>query len=153
MDHATSLRHLKALLRADDLRGAVMYLNSLTAHRFTSLFRFEDTQLRNVTFFDRENPEQASCDDLPVVASYCVFVRDSSRTFAIDDARTDERLGDHPKRSSIRSYCGVPLLDEHGRMFGTVCHFDLLSRPISLENVALLEAIAPLLPSYCPAAA
>lgn len=153
MDYPTSLRHLKAVLRAGDLRGAVIYLNSLTRHRFTSLFRFDGGMLRNAVFFDRENPEQDHCDDLPVLASYCVFVRDRGETFRIGDSRHDERLGDHPKRAHVRSYCGVPLLDERGRMFGTLCHFDMEPREISPENVALMEAIAPLLPGYCAARA
>lgn len=153
MDTAAALRHLRAVLRADDLRGAVMFLNSLTTHRFTSLFRFDDDMLRNITFFDREHPEQTSCDDLLVTASYCVFVRDRRATFSIRDARDDERLGDHPKRPVVQSYCGVPLLDDQGRMFGTICHFDVVPRVLTADNVALLEAIAPLLPGYCTSAA
>lgn len=153
MNQAASLRHLKAVLRAADLRGAVMFLNSLTLHRFTSLYRFDDETLRNVVFFDRDNPGQETCDDLPVMASYCVFVREAAETFTIADSRGDERLGDHPKRPHVRSYCGVPLLDERGHMFGTICHFDFVPREISAENVELMEAIAPLLPRYSAAAA
>lgn len=153
MDFAASLQHLKAVLRTGDLRGAAMYLNSLTAHRFTSIFRFDGPTLRNLALFDRQNPTQAHCPDIPVLASYCVFVRDGECTFAIDDSHADDRLGDHPKRRGIRAYVGVPLLDEDGRMYGTVCHFDTEPRAISDENVALMEALAPLLPRYRAAAA
>ena len=153
MDFTHTLRHLKAVLRAGDLRGAVMFLNSLTTHRFTSLFRFDGEVLRNVVFFDRENPEQGAVEDMPVAASYCVFVRDGARTFTVPDAAGDARVDGHPKQPVFRAYCGVPLLDEQGRMFGTICHFDFAPRDISAENVALMEAIAPLLPGYCTAAA
>lgn len=88
MHYPTSLRHLKAVLRAGDLRGAVIYLNSLTEHRFTSLFRFDGGMLRNAVVLDRENPGQDHCDDLPVLASYCVFVRDRGETFEIGDRAT-----------------------------------------------------------------
>ncbi|WP_442945135.1 GAF domain-containing protein [Nostoc sp.] len=45
----------------------------------------------------------------------------------------------------MQSYCGVPLLDEDGKMFGTICHFDFRAIAISDANVALMEAIAPLI--------
>lgn len=148
MNVQAHLRHLRAVLRAHDLRGAVMYLNSLTRHRFTSLYRFDDAMLRNVVFFDRQNPEALSCDDLPVLASYCVFVRDGSCTFRVDDSQSDDRLGLHSKRPEVRAYCGVPLMDEDGRMFGTICHFDTVPRALEDEHVALMEALAPWLPGY-----
>jgi GAF domain-containing protein len=153
MDYATALKHLKAVLRAGDLRGAVMFLNSLTTHRFTSLFRFDGETLRNVVFFDREDPARASTDDMPVSASYCVFVRDGEATFTVPDAACDPRVEGHPKQPVFRAYCGVPLLDADGRMFGTICHFDFAPRSISDENVALMEAIAPLLHGYSTAPA
>jgi GAF domain-containing protein len=45
----------------------------------------------------------------------------------------------------VRSYCGVPLVDDDGHMFGTICHFDYGPLPISDDSVALMEAVAPLL--------
>jgi GAF domain-containing protein len=153
MDFPSALSHLRAVLRAGDLRGAVMFLNSLTTHRFTSLFRFDGELLRNVVFFDRQNPAQSAVDDIPVAASYCVFVRDAAETFTVPDAASDPRVDGHPKQPVFRAYCGVPLVDEQGRMFGTICHFDVEPRRISDEHVDLMEAIAPLLPGYCAAAA
>lgn len=148
MDSQAHLRHLKAVLGAGDLRGALMYLNSLTRHRFTSLYRFDVEMLRNVALFDRRNPDQPRCDDLPVLASYCVFVRDAEATFRVDDSHADVRVADHPRRAQLRSYCGVPLLDECGSMFGSLCHFDFDPVTIDVANVALMEALAPWLPGY-----
>src|SRR4051794_13876104 len=102
---------LKAALANRGLRGAVAFLNSLTSARFTSLYRFSGGALRNITFYDRENPEVESCDEIPIEASYCVYIRDSSASFAVADAGTDERVRQHPKRQTVQSYCGVPLLD------------------------------------------
>jgi GAF domain-containing protein len=142
------LQQLRTLLAGGDVRAALAFLNGRTEHRFTSLYRFDDATLRNIHFFDRENPQQTSVEDIPVLASYCVFVRDSRSAFDIDDSLEDERVAGHPKQAEIRSYCGVPLLDELGRMFGTICHFDFEPRPISDENVALMEAVAPQLQRY-----
>ncbi|WP_413773983.1 GAF domain-containing protein [Nostoc sp. MG11] len=76
---------------------------------------------------------------------YCVFVRSNRDTFMINDSLQDDRIHGHPKRQEVKSYCGVPLLDENGKMFGTICHFDFRSISISRANVELMEAVAPLL--------
>lgn len=144
----TALQRLRALMRAGDVRGALALLNARTAHRFTSLYRFDGDTLRNVWFFDCEHPERETVDDIPVLASYCVFVREREATFRVDDADADSRVAGHPKREQIRAYCGVPLLDDMGRMFGTICHFDFRPLAISDENVALMEALAPMLQRY-----
>jgi hypothetical protein len=140
-----SLGALKTVLATKGVRGAVKYLNSLTSHRFTSLYRFDGPTLRRVTFYDRENPDNEDCEDIPVEASYCVFVRDSGRPFSIQDAASDDRVKDHPKREVVKRYCGVPLLDDAGRMFGTICHFDFSPGRIDEAEVALLERMAEIL--------
>ncbi|GHA81767.1 GAF domain-containing protein [Cognatilysobacter bugurensis] len=147
-DFDDALQRLQALIQTGDVRGALAVLNARTGHRFTALYRFDDDVLRNVWFFDREQPEREAVEAMPVRASYCVFVRDRRATFRVDDADTDDRVADHPKRDQIRAYCGVPLLDDAGRMFGTVCHFDYRPLRISDENIALMEALAPLLQRY-----
>ncbi len=144
-----ALRNLKAAFTQGGVRGAVAFLNSLTHQRFTSLYRFDGPTLRNITFFDRENPDVDSCEDIPVEASYCVFVRDLSAAFTVSDAKRDERVANHPKRAVVQSYCGVPLLDRDGKMFGSICHFDFTPGQISDRDVELLEYMARLLqPEY-----
>lgn len=145
MPVSTVLERVRSLLDAGDVRGAVILLNSLTPHRFTSLFRFDGDMLRNVVFFDRDEPAQESVDDLPVAASYCVFVRDGRGTFTVPDAARDARLDGHPKQPVFRSYCGVPLVDADGRMFGTICHFDFAPCADDPKTIELLEAVAPYL--------
>jgi GAF domain-containing protein len=139
---ANSIRHLRTILDNGDVRAAVIYLNSLTDHRFTSIYRFDNSELRNLYFYDRENPEQHSTPDIPVMASYCVFVRSQRDTFTISNASSDERLDGHPKQQSVQSYCGVPLMDVDGRMYGTICHFDLRTIPISASTVELMESVS-----------
>lgn len=151
-DFRTMRRELAAILARDGTRAAVIFLNNLTEHRFTALYRFDDETLRNVIFYDSQDPMADSTPDIPVMASYCVFVRNSSNTFAIADSLHDGRVGDHPKRETIQSYCGVPLLDASGRMFGTICHFDFNPLPISDANVELMEAMAPLIQQRAAAA-
>lgn len=139
------LQQMREIRDRSGVRAVLIYLNGLTDHRFTALYRFDADTLKNLYFFDREQPDVESCSDIPVMASYCVFVRSSGQTFMTLDSLEDERVRDHPKRFEVRSYCGVPLVDEDGRMFGTICHFDFQPIPIREEDVALMEAIAPLL--------
>lgn len=136
---------LKAAFNNGGVRGAVAFLNSLTPHRFTSLYRFDGPTLRNITFFDRENPDTESCEDIPVEASYCVFVRNLSMRFMVQNAEHDERVRNHPKQATVQCYCGVPLLDRYGKMFGTICHFDFKPGRIDDLDVELMEYMARLL--------
>jgi len=123
----------------------LIYLNGLTEHRYTALYRFDCEQLRNIYIFDREAPEMESCPDIPIMASYCMFVRSTDKSFVTMDSTGDDRLFGHPKRLVVQSYCGVPLIGEDGRAFGTICHFDPQALTISNINVELMEAVAPLL--------
>ncbi|MDQ3040451.1 MAG: EAL domain-containing protein, partial [Pseudomonadota bacterium] len=142
---STRLRQLRTIVAEQGARAGLVHLNGLTEHRFTALYRFDGDTLHNAVFYDRENPSATSSESIPVLASYCVFVRDSNAPFHTDCAADDDRLGDHPKRNVIQSYCGVPLRDSDGTMFGTICHFDFAPGRISQENLELMEDIAPAL--------
>lgn len=140
-----AIREINALLSRGAVREALIYLNGKSGHRFTSLYRFEGETLRNVEFYDRERPDVSRTDDIPVMASYCVFLRDGGGMFSTPDSLVDARLESHPKRMQVRSYCGVPLVDGFGRVFGSACHFDFEPVPITPMDVELLEALAPAL--------
>ena len=143
---ASSARNaLRDALTAGGPRAALAYLNSRTPHRFTAMYRFDDETLRNQEFYDALNPAQDRTDDIPVMASYCVFVRDLGDTFSTGHAAHDDRLGAHPKRRVLQAYCGVPLRDEEGTMFGTICHFDFDPMPMAASEVELMESVAPML--------
>lgn len=136
---------MRALVETQGVRAGLVFLNGLTGHRFTALYRFDRETLHNVLFFDRENPAVTSTDPIPVLASYCVFVRDSDDAFHTRHAALDRRIGDHPSRHVLQAYCGVPLRDGFGRLLGTLCHFDVHPTPITRDNLELMEAVAPML--------
>jgi GAF domain-containing protein len=82
--------------------------------------------LRNLEFFDRENPLSAiRPQEVPIAATYCVFPYASETQCEISDANADKAAADHPMRERIVAYIGSPLIDEKGNVFGTLCHFDL----------------------------
>lgn len=44
--------------------------------------------------------------------------------FVTSDTSADPRLDGHVYQGVIQAYHGVPLLDDRGELFGTLCHFD-----------------------------
>lgn len=54
-------------------------------------------------------------------------------------------MSGHPKQNVVQSYCGIPLMDDDGKLFGTICHFDFEPLPFGEAEVLLLEDVAPLL--------
>ena len=145
MANEQALAELKLILRKEGPRAALIFLNGLTSHRFSALYQFAGEALRNLYFFDRENPEIETLEEIPVTASYCVFVRNSGAMFHTSDALRDERVRDHPKQEQIRAYCGVPVLDQNGKLFGSICHFNVTPAVILDVDVALMEAAGRLL--------
>ena len=142
--YQTTVMTARYLLQKGGIRVALRYLNSRTPHRLTAVFRFEGGTLRNLHLIDRLDPQVERCPDLPVLESYCLYVRDSGCTFLTEDALQDTRVAGHPKQRLVQSYCGVPLYDAE-ELFGTICHFDYRSIPFSKEDVWVLEEIAPML--------
>lgn len=146
--NAQILSELRSILTEEGIRRALIYLNALTGHRFTALYRFDKETLSNIHFYDRQNPEQHSSADIPVEASYCVFVRNLRTKFSVTDSPNDIRVDGHPKQQHVKAYCGVPLLDASGTMFGTICHFDFEPMEITKENIHLMEAMADLIKEW-----
>src|SRR3712207_5728279 len=91
-----ALAELKTILRNEGVRPALIFLNGLTEHRFSALYQFKNDQLHNLYFYDREYPEVESTDEIPVTASYCVFLRDTGALFHTSDALRDTRVRSHP---------------------------------------------------------
>lgn len=138
--------NLRRIVNEGGIRAGLIYLNGLTNFRFSAVYRFENKTLKNLFFFDRQNPREERLSDIPVMASYCVFVRNSGTQFCLENSLKDERVADHPKRTEVKSYCGVPLLDQFGKMFGTICHFDLLpNQAVTAEDIDLMEEMGSLL--------
>jgi GAF domain-containing protein len=99
--------------------------------------------MQNVRLYDRENPALEMGADTPLQETYCSITGSTAAPFSTADTRTDARLGEHPARDSVLSYCGVPLLDQSGAAVGTLCHFDFTPRPIPTREIAILRAAAP----------
>ncbi|MGY3265772.1 GAF domain-containing protein [Lysobacter sp. HA35] len=138
-------QQLSYMLENGNSRDALVLLNWQSEFRFTALFRFDGEWLRQVELYDRLNPAGTEPSDIPILASYCLFVRDTGKPVEIYDSYVDERVQAHPKRPVVRSYCSAPLVDIEGRAIGTVCHFDPDIRPITPQTVDALAMFARLI--------
>ena len=143
--HQGAAARFRSVIEKDGLTEAVRFLNGVCRHRFTAVFRFDGGTLRNVCLVDREDPGADAFPDQSVLDSYCVFVRDSRSSFAVEDAPTDGRVDGHPKQHTVRSYCGIPLMDDDGTLVGTICHFDYDAVHFTQEDANLLDYAAPLI--------
>ncbi|HEX4355435.1 MAG TPA: GAF domain-containing protein, partial [Polyangiales bacterium] len=132
-----------------DMRGLLELLNSTASFRFTSILRFDaDEQLTSMWTFDREDRLSDSFPlDATTPSSYCSLVARSGTPFSMTDASSDPRVADHPARHTVLSYCGVPLSDQNGAFFGTLCHYDLSPRFFAERTVQVLEQAAEVLKS------
>lgn len=133
---------LRFLLTAGKVRDALVLLNTLSTYRFTALYRFDAADLHNLVLVDRENSSAPLMETIPVGQSYCEFVLASREAFVLEDSSLDHRVVDHPKRPMVRSYCGVPLRDAQGIVFGTLCHFDFEATDVPQNALALMEEVA-----------
>ena len=137
-----AFQSFKQRLRAEGLRPALAGLLARTDYRFIAIFRFKDGRATAAAFFDREQPDQLTTDEVPDTATYCCYVRDSRGVFTTVDALVDARLADHVARDVVRSYCGVPLLDAEGELLGTLCHYDLVPRDSAQIDIELMLQVA-----------
>ncbi|MEP7329439.1 MAG: GAF domain-containing protein [Betaproteobacteria bacterium] len=123
------------ILTRDGPHAALRYLNGHGRYRFTAVYRREGDTMRNVHFYDRNDPQIERSSDLPVNATYCQFAMARREQFVTNDAMEDVRLEGHPARGQVRAYCGVPLIDPEGTVLGSLCSFDF--EPIEGDGVDL----------------
>lgn len=145
---STSLRpvveRFRQTLVSQGLLAAMRVANAQSSHRFTAIYFFDGSMLRNLLLVDRDDPTVRSCPDLPVLESYCLYVREQAARFQVEASREDARVLEHPKREVVQSYCGIPIVTSDGALWGTICHFDYAPRPFAEDEVGLLEAVAPM---------
>lgn len=141
----TAFRVFAKALDSQGLRSALVYLRGLTEYRFVSIFRFENGHTVCVAHVDRDDPTSVQTDAAPTDSTYCCYVRDTNGAFITADALLDPRTEGHAKRGVVSAYCGIPIMDSEGVLFGTLCHYDTVPRdPEALDLPLLLRAASRL---------
>ena len=136
---------IAATLSAAGPRAALAALNARTGCRYTALYEYADPLLHRLHFFDRLHPaDDRAADDVPIAATYCLYVRRSDRPFVTADALADIRIDGHPRQRELRAYAGVPVRDADGRTVGSLCHFDPDPVAVGAAEMDAMEAAAAL---------
>lgn len=137
--------HLRDLLERHGLRPMLVFLNGLSAFRFSAITRFDKGKLETVCYYDREDPRADALPAVPQEASYCQFVKARRDIFPVPDSQLEPCLGVHPARDAVRAYCGAPLYDAEGNVIGSICHFNIDPLQVAARDGELLTAAAALL--------
>lgn len=138
------VREFRETLDREGLQPALRLLNGRTPHRFTGVFRFDGDILRNVVLVDKWAPAVVRGDDVPLAQAYCAHLHRSGGAVEVTDGPADARFP-WMQQSPIVSYCGAVILDEDGRRWGALCHFDISRCESKKSDLPLLEAAAGLI--------
>ncbi len=139
------LADLRRAIAWDGVPSALRQLNAFSNHRFTGLFLFDGDLLKNIFIHDRQDAAANLFPVKPADYSYCLTVKTSGQPFHVVDALRDQRVAGHPSRHQVQSYYGVPLRDQQGDIFGTVCSFSLEPCEAGDQEVLLLDGFAQIL--------
>lgn len=141
-DDAEAFANFVVTLKAEGLREALATLLRRTDYRFIGIWRFKDGKANAAAHYDRENPTLTTAEEVPDTATYCCYVRESGQPFKTPNALIDERAAKHPARSTVLSYCGVPVMDSAGTILGTLCHYDLVPRDPEQVSLELMMSVS-----------
>ncbi len=78
--------------------------------------------------------------------SFCQYVVKDGLPLVVDDARSDERLSEHPVLGDLGvvAYAGFPLTDGEGHVVGALCAIDHERRTWTDDDLAALDDLAHL---------
>ncbi|MGJ7573292.1 hypothetical protein ACSFBX_22395 [Variovorax sp. RB2P76] len=139
-----------AVCESRGLAEALGQLNRRVPHRFTAVYRLEGDLFRNIALIDKAGEARPEyLEEVPMGISFCQFVlRDGA--FLTTNSAHDDRLDGHPYKGVMVAYHGVPIPGAGGTLLGTLCHFDLLERPLSDAEFEHLRSVGLALPPYLP---
>ena len=85
--------------------------------------------------------------EVPLQDSFCQFVL-RENGFSTANTLKDRRLDGLRFQGALGSYHGLPILDNYGDLFGTLCHFDAQCLELDDAEYEFLRQAARLLPRY-----
>lgn len=141
------VRGYEAVLNTEGPAG-LQFLNARVPHRYTAVYRLDKGVLRNLYVFDkRAEVVPEFLEAVPLQDSFCQFVLREGLFRTVGTAQ-DARLDGHKYQGAIGSYHGLPITDNFGELFGTICHFDTEPLGMADEEFHVLRQAAKILPRY-----
>jgi len=145
-----SVERFRSELQQGGLSRGLQFLNAPISHRYTAIYRLEDGFLENIDLVDKQDEVKPEfLKTVPLGDSFCQFVlRDG--VFRTSDTGAESMLDGHKYKGVLLSYTGVPIVGNDGSLYGTLCHFDALSRELPESDFQLLREAARLVPAFLP---
>jgi GAF domain-containing protein len=139
-------RECASILESTGVDAMLRQLNERTRFRFTGIYRLSPPLLHNLHLYDRENPALNVSGGISLLEeTYCALVWSDEAPVRVTDSESDPRVVEHGARERVRSYCGVPIRESSGRVWGTLCHHDVRPRFLPRSEITVLEHVALLL--------
>lgn len=135
---------IRELLKKEGVPAALRFLNARTPHRFTGIYRYDGTILRNVYLYDAYNPAQENGDDVNMEDAYCANVGRQGAGIEFNDIHASKTIA-LKKNSAVVSYCGALIRDSENNPWGTLCHFDIKPCQTTDKDLNVLEKVAPVI--------
>lgn len=139
---------VRKALATGGLQEAVRFLNTRVPHRYTAIHRLVIDQMASLAIHDLEGGDVRALQ-VPVDRghSFCQYAI-AAGCFVTQNSAADSRLDGHVAQGRIAAYHGVALLDDTGRAFGALCHFDLTPRFLSAAAFAEMGQAAIEIAAY-----
>ena len=146
--HNVPLAAFAETLSNNGIVAGLEFLNARVAHRCTGIYKLEGADIRSVYLYDRQGQLRLeSLGTVPLKESFCeLAIRDG--LFLTTYSALDERANGRVMKGVVAAYCGIPLLDRSGQLFGSLCHFDFVSATLDSDEFEFMQKAAGTLAQY-----
>ena len=141
----SELRDFEEILHRQGTHSALKFLNQRVSHRFSAIYRLDKNDLNIVELIDKlDDAATVPASRVPFSQSFCeIAVREGS--FKTSNSALDKKLDGLPNQGVLLSYVGLPLMQQAGNLYGTLCHYDTTEQNISDAEFAFLQQAAALM--------
>ena len=148
MKDGSALANFHGVLVKHGLQVGLEFLNQRVPYRYTSVYRIQHGQLHRVAFIDKHGSSGAALAHAVLKDSFCDIAVQEGTLVVATDVKTDKRFQALPNPALLGSYVGLPLASQRGELFGTFCHADEHSYPLSDVEFVFLGEAAKVLEAY-----
>lgn len=151
MKPSSPVAEVRSILETAGFRAALEFLNQRVPHRYTIVYRFDGEAFYGMVVVDKlAQPVPSLFNRVPFVDSFCQYTV-AEGEFSTPASLQDHRLEGHLHRANVQSYCGLPLTDPSGALYGTFCHLDLVPQTIGDAEYSFLQKAVLVLGEFLPA--
>ena len=150
MSYLLPISDFRHVLDNGGLRAGLEWLNNRVPHRYTVVYRFDGSAFYGMVVVDKlKEPTPLLFKKVPLKDSFCQYSIGEG-VFRTEASLEDRRLDGHMHQANVQSYCGLPLTDPSGVLYGTFCHLDMVPQVLNDEEYSFLESAVRVLGGYLP---